>query len=281
MTVYQKWRPFAAVSLALCPFSPQNTLITFPSAVTEEKVMSEERTSRPSCSSCSAVWQQRGTTNCLSEADQGPAKPGYCPSGPHAAIIEESFRMYRGTDLDARLARAAAQVEGLCYQPVPGAGTVNARWTRVEDTIALCKMMRFHKIGIATCIGLLNESQRLSDILAAQGLEPFAACCKAGSIDKLALDLKEEDKVRPGTFEPACNPIAQARILNAEGCEMNIIMGLCVGHDMLFNKYSEAPVTTLVCKDRVTGHNPVAVLYGQNFYYKRLQKQPVVLPEEE
>jgi uncharacterized metal-binding protein len=62
--------------------------------------------------------------------------------------------------------------------------------------------------------------------------------------------------------------------------EMNIIMGLCVGHDMLFNKYSEAPVTTLVVKDRVTGHNPVAVLYGQNFYYKRLQRQRVLSDDE-
>jgi uncharacterized metal-binding protein len=59
---------------------------------------------------------------------------------------------------------------------------------------------------------------------------------------------------------------------------MNIIVGLCVGHDMLFAKYSSAPVTTLVVKDRVTGHNPAAVLYGQNFYYKRLQKEKLVLP---
>ena len=62
--------------------------------------------------------------------------------------------------------------------------------------------------------------------------------------------------------------------------DMNIIMGLCVGHDMLFNKYSEAPVTTLLVKDRVTGHNPAAVLYGQNFYYRRLQEQPVLSNEE-
>ena len=46
--------------------------------------------------------------------------------------------------------------------------------------------------------------------------------------------------------------------------------------DILFTKYSEAPVTTLVVKDRVAGHNPVSVLYGQNFYYKRLQKQPIM-----
>ena len=146
--------------------------------------------------------------------------------------------------------------------------------------IALARLMGFKKTGIATCIGLLDECERLTNILRAQGMEPYSACCKAGSIDKLELKLTEADKVRPGTFEPACNPIAQAQILNAEKTDMNIIVGLCVGHDMLFSKYSEAPVTTLVVKDRVTGHNPAAVLYGQCFYYIRLQKQAVLSDEE-
>jgi len=240
--------------------------------------MSQSKATKPehSCSSCSSLWLKQGTTNCWSAPGSKPAKPAYCPSDPHAQAINDSLQQYQGDDSDARLARMAAKVEGLCYQPTPGSDAVNARWTRIEDTLALAKLMGYKKIGIATCIGLLDESNRLSEILRAQGMEPFSACCKAGSIDKLELKLKEENKVRPGTFEPACNPIAQARILNAEGMEMNIIMGLCVGHDMLFNKYSEAPVTTLVVKDRVTGHNPDAVLYGQNFYYKRLQKQPVL-----
>jgi uncharacterized metal-binding protein len=233
-----------------------------------------------SCSKCSAVWQKQGTTNCWGDPANRPARPGYCPSEAHADIIDESFRKYVGTDEDARLAKVAAVVEGLCYQPVPGSDAVNARWTRVEDTIALARLMGWKKIGIGTCIGLLDESNRLSDILSAQGFEPLSVCCKAGSIDKLKLGIEEKDKVRPGTFEPACNPIAQAVLLNRAGTDMNIIVGLCVGHDMLFAKYSDAPVTTLVCKDRVTGHNPAAVLYGQNFYYKRLQKQPVVVPAE-
>jgi uncharacterized metal-binding protein len=191
-------------------------------------------------------------------------------------VVKESFDEYRGDSEDARIAFVAARVEGLCYQPVPGSDAVNARWTRVEDTIAFAKLMGYKKIGMATCIGLLDESERLATILRAQGFEPQSVCCKAGSIDKLELGLKESDKVRPGTFEPACNPIAQAEICNRLGTDMNIIVGLCVGHDMLFNKHSKAPVTTLIVKDRVTGHNPIAVLYGQNFYYKRLQKQQVI-----
>lgn len=244
--------------------------------------MPQSKKMRPehSCSSCSSIWKNQGTTNCWSDPDSKPAKPAYCPSEPHAEIIYDSFLKYQGDDCDAQLARTAAKVEGLCYQPVSGSDAVNARWTRIEDTLALAKLMGYKKIGIATCIGLLDECDRLCDILTAQGMEPYSACCKAGSIDKLELNLSEGDKVRPGTFEPACNPIAQARILNEKGMEMNIIMGLCVGHDMLFNKYSEAPVTTLVVKDRVTGHNPAVVLYGQNFYYKRLQKQMVLSDEE-
>ena len=226
------------------------------------------------CSKCSVVWQNKGTTNCWSgDPAQAPPKPGNCPSGAFAEVIQESFDGYRGDSEDAKIAFVAARVEGLCYQPVPGSDAVNARWTRVEDTIAFAKLMGYKKIGMATCIGLLDETERLSKILTAQGFEAVSVCCKTGSIDKLELGLAETDKVRPGTFEPACNPIAQAEICNRIGSDMNIIVGLCVGHDMLFNKHSKAPVTTLIVKDRVTGHNPIAVLYGQNFYYKRLQKQ--------
>lgn len=229
------------------------------------------------CSKCSSVWQNHGTTNCWSSDPlTAPARPGNCPSKEYEDVVQGAFNEYRSDSEDARIAVAAARVEGLCYQPVAGSDAITARWTRVEDTIAFAKLMGYKKIGMATCIGLLDEAERLAKILTAQGLEPLSVCCKAGSIDKLELGLTEKDKVRPGTFEPACNPIAQAEICNRLATDMNIIVGLCVGHDMLFNKHSAAPVTTLIVKDRVTGHNPVAVLYGQNFYYKRLQKQELV-----
>lgn len=237
--------------------------------------------STPSCADCGATWQHKGGTNCWSSAPGALPRPNNCPSTHYGEVVENAIGEYLGDSEDARIALVAGQVEGLCYQPLPGTDAVNARWTRVEDTIAFAKLMNYKRIGIATCIGMLEESRRLTQILEAQGFQPMSVCCKAGSFDKLEAGLKESDKVRPGTFEPVCNPIAQAKICNAEKTDMNIIVGLCVGHDMLFSKHSEAPVTTLVVKDRVTGHNPIAVLYGQNFYYKRLQKFPlkVELPE--
>jgi len=57
---------------------------------------------------------------------------------------------------------------------------------------------------------------------------------------------------------------------------LNVLIGLCVGHDSLFFKYSRAPVTVLVAKDRVLGHNPVAALYTSNSYYRRLKEQQAV-----
>jgi uncharacterized metal-binding protein len=229
-----------------------------------------------SCALCSSLWQKFGATNCWSsDPEKRPAKPAYCPTQEHEQVIKECFDLYKGNSEDAKMAKVAAKVEGLCYQPVPGSDAVNARWTRVEDTIAFAKLMGYRKIGIATCIGLLEETNRLTQILKAQGFTPISVCCKTGSIDKLELGLSEAHKVRPETFEPACNPVAQAKLLNEAKTDMNAIVGLCVGHDMLFAKYSDAPVTTLVVKDRVTGHNPVSVLYGQNFYYKRLQSRQV------
>ncbi len=231
----------------------------------------------PECASCAAVQRKKGSTYCWSAEGSGIPAPGACPTRQHAALVEATIPGYVDGGDDARLALVAARVEGLCYEKV-GDGAVHARWTRVEDTIAFAKLMGWKRIGVATCIGLLDETSRLSEILEAQGLEPISVCCKVGRVDKESVGVKDAEKVRPGTFEPACNPVAQARILNELGTDMNVIVGLCVGHDMLFQKHSKAPVTTLVVKDRVTGHNPAAALYGQNFYYRRLSKGPIRIP---
>ena len=241
--------------------------------------MSDDRELTVACASCAPVWGKLGRTSCWSaDPASAPPRPGRCPTGAHADLTAAAVERLRGEGADARMARVAAQVEGLCYARSPGSDAVHARWTRVEDTVAFARLMRYRKIGIATCIGLLAESNALAEILRVNGLDPVSVCCKAGSVDKAALGIPEADKVRPGTFEPACNPVAQAEILNRAGTDLNLIVGLCVGHDALFTRHSRAPVSTLVTKDRVTGHNPVAVLHGQAFYYRRLQKAPLEVP---
>ena len=142
--------------------------------------------------------------------------------------------------------------------------------TRVEETIQFAKRIGAKKIGIATCVGLISESRTLASILRKKGFEVFGVACKAGAVDKTVVGIDESCK-KVGVN--MCNPIHQAKRLNAEHTDLNIVMGLCVGHDSLFYKYSDALVTTLVTKDRVLGHNPVAALYTANSYYKRLLEQ--------
>jgi uncharacterized metal-binding protein len=50
--------------------------------------------------------------------------------------------------------------------------------------------------------------------------------------------------------------------------ELNLLLGLCVGHDSLFMKHSVAPVTVLAAKDRVLGHNPLAAIHIADGYYR-------------
>ena len=120
------------------------------------------------------------------------------------------------------------------------------------------------------CGGFRNEARILIPILENRGFEVISVCCKTGGIPKESIGVKDAEKIHPGTYEAMCNPISQAEILNKEGCEFNILMGLCVGHDALFLKHVTALTTVFVVKDRLLGHNPVAALYQSSAYYRRL-----------
>jgi uncharacterized metal-binding protein len=123
---------------------------------------------------------------------------------------------------------------------------------------------------VATCIGLLEESKIFIKILKANELKAYTVICKVGSVDKTQIGIPEELKVQKGSYEAICNPILQAKLLNRQKTDLNVIVGLCVGHDSLFMRHSKAPVTTLITKDRVLGHNPAAALYNTGYYYKKL-----------
>ncbi len=123
------------------------------------------------------------------------------------------------------------------------------------------------RLGLAFCIGLQSEAAIVSRILRANGFAVDSVACKNGSLSKEELGLGDEDKVAPREFESMCNPIGQARALARAGTELNLLLGLCVGHDSLFMKQSEAPVTVLAVKDRVLGHNPLAAIYLADGYY--------------
>jgi len=191
--------------------------------------------------------------------EQAPvgSKLDFCPMNVEKDILMKAAKEYEKPDV-RRLAHASALVESEGYM----------KWTRVEDTMEFAKKMNFARLGVACCIGLAQEGKVLTDILESNGFKVTSVFCKTGGVPKEELGLKDSEKVRPGNFEPICNPVAQALIMNKAKTELNIIVGLCVGHDSTFIKYSKAPVTVLVAKDRVLCHNPVGALYTAKGYYK-------------
>ncbi|MPN17929.1 hypothetical protein SDC9_165286 [bioreactor metagenome] len=191
----------------------------------------------------------------------GCGKPG--GKTPPACVgqnIEEgelslSLERYASEE-NSRVLVAAAEVEE------EGSG----KWTRVDEIVNFCKKMGYKKIGVASCLSLLVESRTFAKVLRSHGFEVYGISCKAGTV------LKDDMGITGcnSTGSVICNPILQAQMLNAEKTEFNVLVGLCVGHDSMFYKYSEALCTTLLTKDRVLVHNTAAALYKANSYYKKM-----------
>lgn len=220
-------------------------------------------TENPQCAKCTKVV-------CDSEASlKGPEN---CPTKTKQDIIQKALNEYDDPQV-REFARQASIQEAECYMNLPEGLTT--RYPRVEEIARFAKKMGYKKLGIASCLGLKDEAEILTEILENRGFEVVSVCCKAGATPKEKIGITPELKIRgPDAFESMCNPIAQAEILNDAETEFNIVVGLCVGHDSLFFKYSEAPVTVLVAKDRVFGHNPVMGLYlAHSPYYRKLLRK--------
>lgn len=165
-------------------------------------------------------------TRCDNHTSTRP-HPAFCVS---QQVTEEqraaSLNQYLTDQEDRKLAQVAAGIESDGYR----------KWPRVQETILFAKRMGYHKIGIATCVALLRESRILAKMLRANGFEVFGVGCKTGEIFKTELGI---DQAHQGPGPVACNPVLQAQLLNEAGTELNIVMGLCVGHDSLFYKHGQ------------------------------------------
>ena len=182
--------------------------------------------------------------------------PKNCPMHD-TQLMDMAFLEY-GTEENHSFYVSSSEIEALGY----------CRWPRAKEIMEFCKTMGYNRIGIAFCRGLRKEAEIFDAIIRNAGFTTVSVICKAGGIPKERAGIKRERKVRPESFEPMCNPIAQAMLLNRQDTQFNIAVGLCVGHDSLFFRYSKAPVTVLIAKDRVLAHNPAGALYCAEGYFK-------------
>jgi uncharacterized metal-binding protein len=207
---------------------------------------------------------------CRSKNGKGPKG---CPTKEEKKILASAMKEYRRVEV-REFARVASVQEGACYAHREAKPFVRIPTkTRIDELIEFSKRMKYKKLGLAFCAGLAQEAFLLTDILESHGFEMVTATCKVGGVPKETIKVKEKEKVRIGQFEPMCNPITQAKLLNKAKTDFNIMLGLCVGHDSLFLKYIRGLTTVFAVKDRVLGHNPIAALYTSGTYYERLLKR--------
>ena len=121
--------------------------------------------------------------------------------------------------------------------------------SRLQELINFIKNSNFKKIGIANCLSMQKFANKLFDILLENGFEVFSVNCKNSKLVNKDLFNEGENLL--------CDPLSQAKYLNSNNTDLNINVGLCLGHGLLFNKYSKAPVTTIVVKDFLTSHKSI------------------------
>ncbi len=160
-----------------------------------------------------------------------------------AAAVKEA---YQEPSAQSIVQAAAALVDG------GRAGTVS----RLREIIEFAHTMKYKKIGLAYCYGMERDAEAVGAIFREHGIRLTGVSCTVGGIT--------QDSVNQSscTQKVSCNPIGQAEQFNAEGVDLVILMGICLGHDILLQRSLRSDFTTFVVKDRVFDNDPLRILRG-------------------
>ena len=130
------------------------------------------------------------------------------------------------------------------------AGTLS----RLQEMIEFSKSMNFKRIGIAYCYGMESDAILITHIFRESGFSIFPVSCTTGGFKQS--EINEQSKIE----KVSCNPLAQAEQINQESVDLTITIGLCLGHDIIFQKHIKSYMTTLIVKDRIYDNNPIEAL---------------------
>jgi len=126
--------------------------------------------------------------------------------------------------------------------------------TRLDEIIEYSRLMGYVKIGVAYCYAMEKEASILRDILVQKGFKPTMVSCTIDGISESRINQSKQKQI------VSCNPLGQANMLNKSKVDFVMLMGLCLGHDILLQKNLKADFTTFIVKDRVLKHNPILAL---------------------
>lgn len=129
-------------------------------------------------------------------------------------------------------------------------GTLN----RLQEVIEYSLDRGFKHIGLAYCWSMEKDVAVIAALMRKHGLRVSAVSCTTGGL------AQDEMNEQSSIHKVGCNPLGQAAQLNAEKVDLVAAIGLCMGHDMMLAKQTDAPTTTLVVKDRTSAHAPLVAI---------------------
>jgi len=130
------------------------------------------------------------------------------------------------------------------------AGSLN----RLEEIVEYSTRLGYTHIGVAYCYGMEKEAEKLRNNLGSYGFKLSMVSCTVDGLSESQIDLEKNADI------VSCNPLGQAHALNRAKVDFVIIMGLCLGHDVILQKNLQRDFTVFIVKDRVLENNPVLTL---------------------
>jgi uncharacterized metal-binding protein len=127
------------------------------------------------------------------------------------------------------------------------AGTLS----RMEEIVEFANLMNYKSLGLAYCYGMEQHAKAIETILTNKGFVVSAVSCSVGGLKQ------SEVNTSSCIHKVSCNPLGQAEQLNAENVDLTLVIGICMGHDILLNRTLNMDSTTLVVKDRKFKHAPL------------------------
>ena len=198
------------------------------------------------------VWKMENRTGCVCldvckfYIGRPDGAPPDCPSRTAPSILDKAREDYQNPGTEAqRLYQAFGRL----------IHTGGAKKSRLEHIVDFCRSLEISTMGIASCLRYIKEVHYLRNLFEEQGWRSHVAICKVGgfTVSDIAVE-KDTDWI-------VCNPLGQAYLLNDLNCEVNVTLGLCMGHEMIFNHYSQGYVTNLIVKEKISCERSLDTLH--------------------
>ncbi len=194
-----------------------------------------------------------------------------CPAGPSDCLSCGSRECMEG-----KACPYLKLSEPFTYQP-QALDLLESAWdVALEEERSLCRLAEVvyfaleigcERIGVAFCEDLRHPAEILAGVLQRFFEVVSVSCRVVGSPNRWKEGDEHTGLDRLDVPEGGCDPGTVVGLLNAAKTDLNVLVGFCVGADCIFNRLSEAPVTTLFVKDKSLANNPIGAVYS-HYYLK-------------